>query len=261
MHSVVREFSHNMDANANLNPRVGMEFDALEDAWEFWVKYGRQAGFDVRKHYISKNDGKVTSMGFVCAKQGIRGKEKEDMIRTRNRDDTRTNCPVRLYVSLVQESGKFKVSDFVGEHNHTLHLSETFYMMRSQRKISEVHAGLIELASSSGIKPKATHKVMSREAGGRANLGFTELDQKNYHRTRRQKNLIYGQDACLLGYFQEQLSKNPSFQYGVQLDNIEQITNIFWADARMVIDYANFGDVVTFDTTNGTNKKLRMNIH
>ncbi|XP_030924637.1 protein FAR1-RELATED SEQUENCE 5-like [Quercus lobata] len=147
-----------MDANADLNPRVGMEFDTLEDAWEFWVKYGRQVGFDVRKHYInkSKNDGKVTSRGFVYAKQGIPGKEKEDMICTRNQDDTRTNCPVRLYVSLVQESGKFKVYDFVGEHNHTLHLSETIYMMRSQRKISEVHAGLIELASSSRIKPKAS---------------------------------------------------------------------------------------------------------
>ena len=32
LHSVVREFSQNMDANANLNPRVGMKFDTLEDA-------------------------------------------------------------------------------------------------------------------------------------------------------------------------------------------------------------------------------------
>ena len=134
LHSAVRKFSQNMDANADLNLRAGMEFDTLEDECEFWVKYGRQVGFDVRKHYInkSKNDGKVTSRGFVCAKQGIRGKEKEDMIRTRNQDDTRTNCLVRLYVSLVRESGKFKVSDFVGEHNHTLHLSEIVYMMRSQ---------------------------------------------------------------------------------------------------------------------------------
>ena len=144
-------------------------------------------GFDVRKHYInkSKNDGKVTSRGFVRAKQGIQGKEKEDMICTRNQDDTRTNFPVRLYVSLVRESGKFKPSDFVGEHNHTLHLSETVYMMRSQQKILEVHAGLIELASSFGIKPKAVHELMNREADARANLGFTELDQKNYLRTRR----------------------------------------------------------------------------
>ena len=69
--------------------------------------------------------------------------------------------------------------------------------------------------------------------------------------------MIYGQAACLLGYFQEQLTTNPSFQYAVQLDNVEQITNIFWVDARIIIDYANFGDVVKFDTTYGTNKELR----
>ena len=171
------------------------------------------------------------------------------MICTRNRDDTRTNCPVKLYVSLVRETRIYKVTDFIEEHNYTLHLSETVYMMRSQRKISEVHARLIELASSSKIKPKAAHELMSREAGGRANLGFTKLNQYNYLRTRRQKNLIYGQAACKLGYFQEQLTTNPSFQYVVQLDHVEQITNIFWADARMIIYYANFGNVVTFDTT------------
>ena len=60
---------------------------------------------------------------------------------------------------------------------------------------------MIDLASFFRIKPKATYELMSRKAGGRANLGFTELDQKNYLRTRRQKNLIYGQAACLLRYF------------------------------------------------------------
>ena len=94
-----------------MNPRVGMEYDTSEDAWEFWLKYGRQKGFDVRKHYInkSKNDGKITSRGFVCAKQGIWGPEKEDMIRTSNWDDTRTNCPVKLYVSLVQQKNNLFV--------------------------------------------------------------------------------------------------------------------------------------------------------
>ena len=50
---MVREFSQNMDANIDLNHRVGMEFNTLEDARDFWVKYGRQMGFDVRKHYIN----------------------------------------------------------------------------------------------------------------------------------------------------------------------------------------------------------------
>jgi hypothetical protein len=36
------------------------------------------------------------------------------------------------------------------------------------------------------------------------------------------------------------------------LDCDEKITNIFWV-AKIIIDYAHFGDVITFDTTFGTN--------
>jgi zinc finger SWIM domain-containing protein 3 len=32
---------------------------------------------------------------------------------------------------------------------------------------------------------------------------------------------------------------------------------IFWVDAEMIIDYAHFGDVITFDTSFGTNKEHR----
>ena len=63
LQSVAREFSQNKDANEDLSsrfmdvnedlsprvmddnedlsPRLGMEFDTLKDAREFWLKYGR----------------------------------------------------------------------------------------------------------------------------------------------------------------------------------------------------------------------------
>lgn len=51
-------------------------------------------------------------------------------------------------------------------------------MMRSERKMSDVQAFAIDLAYASGIKPKEIHELMSREAGRRANLGYTGIDQK-----------------------------------------------------------------------------------
>lgn len=44
-------------------------------------------------------------------------------------------------------------------------------------------------------------------------------------------------------------SKNPSFFYALQLDADDQITNIFWADTKMKVDYGDFGDVVCFDSS------------
>jgi len=69
--------------------------------------------------------------------------------------------------------------------------------------MSDVQAPEIDLACASGISPKAIHALMSMEAGGRANLGYIELDQKNYLRTRQQRNLICGEADSLLKYFQE----------------------------------------------------------
>ena len=35
------------------------------------------------------------------------------------------------------------------------------------------------------------------------------------------------------------------------------ITNILWADVKMIIDYGHFGDFVSFDTTYKTNNASR----
>jgi zinc finger SWIM domain-containing protein 3 len=258
-HCIMGDSSQNMNIQTDWTPQVGMEFNTLEDAWKNWENYGKQMGFGVRKKFInkSKRDGKVTTRGFVCFKEGVRRVDKRDHLNCRHRYETRSNCYVRMFVSLVRETGKYKVYDFVAEHNHILHLSETTYMMKSYRKIPEVQAFSINLACASRIiPPKATHALMSREAGKKSNLGCIELDQNNL-RTKRQKKLMYGEAGWLLKYFQEQLTKDPSFQYAIQLDSEEQITNIFWVDSRMIIDYVYFGDVVTFDTTYGTNKELR----
>ena len=77
-------------------PQVGMQFDTIEDAWKFWLNYGKKMGFDLRKHYInkSKKDGKVTLRGSVCAKEGVR--DVGDSLGIRDRDDIRCNCYIRL---------------------------------------------------------------------------------------------------------------------------------------------------------------------
>jgi hypothetical protein len=63
--------------------------------------------------------------------------------------------------------------------------------------------------------------------------------------------MAYGQAGSMLKYFQDKIVENPSFQYATQLDIEEKIANIFWADVRMIANYAHFGDLVSFDTTFG----------
>ncbi|XP_010233013.1 protein FAR1-RELATED SEQUENCE 5-like [Brachypodium distachyon] len=136
-------------------------------------------------------------------------------------------------------------------------LQETCHLMPSQRKISEIQVIEIDIADDSGIQPKVAHEAASRRVSGSSFITYTRQDHKNYLRTKRQRELAYGEAGSMLKYFQDRIAENTSFQYAIQLDCEEQITDIFWADAKMIIDYANFGDVVTFDTTFGTNKEHR----
>ena len=156
---------------------------------------------------------------------------------------------------LDQEKGKYKVVDLVLEHNHILQLPKTSHLMVSQRKISELQDFEIETADDAGIGPKAAASI---QVGGSLNLSYTLRDHKNYLRGKRQREMAYGQAGSMLIYFQDKIAENPSFQYALQMDREEQIANIFWVDAKMITDNAYFGDVVTFDTTFGTNKENRL---
>ncbi|WVZ96062.1 hypothetical protein U9M48_041745 [Paspalum notatum var. saurae] len=156
-----------------------------------------------------------------------------------------------------RKKGNYKVTYLILEHNYILHLPETSHLMASQRKISEIQRFEIESADDAGIRPKAAHGLASLQVGGSHNLSYTLRDHKNYLRGKRQREMAYGQTGSMLMYFQEKIAENPSFQYALQMDREEQIANIFWVDAKMLTDYAYFGDVVSFDTTFGTNKESR----
>ncbi|KAF7806718.1 protein FAR1-RELATED SEQUENCE 5-like [Senna tora] len=201
-------------------------------------------GFGVRKDYANKSK-----------KDGLKEKDKRDHLVVNPRRETRTDCKARI--CLVVQNGKFRVKDFIEEHNHVLHIAETTYMLVSQRCMSDVHSHEIELADDFGIQQRATFAPMNNHVEGRANLGCTHLDQKNYLCSQRQKSLKYGEAGCLLGHFQDQFSANPSFFHAYQMDLDEKITNIFWADARMLLDYDYFGDVVSLDTAYCTNNAHR----
>ncbi|XP_042486538.1 protein FAR1-RELATED SEQUENCE 5-like [Macadamia integrifolia] len=249
----------NVCMNDASEPEFGMLFNSEQDAYDYYNSYGRAMGFSVRRHFVNKSkkdNTTITSRGFVCSKAGFRLSDKRDVNIVNPRAETRTNCEARMNIYLVDE-GKYKCRDFVREHNHELHTTSTVHMMRSQRNMLDIHRYEIDLADDSGIRPRSTVELMGRHAGGIENLSYMTQDVKNYLRTKRQRALTYGEAGSLMKYFVTQTRNNPSFTYSFQLDSEEQITNIFWADPKMIIDYTQFGDVVSFDTTFRTNKECR----
>jgi zinc finger SWIM domain-containing protein 3 len=236
-----------------------MEFDSEESTYEFYNMYGRRVGFSIRRHthYKNKHSGQLISRIFVCSKEGLCKIDKRDDLTKNPRAETRAGCDAKMIIKLDKRNSKYRVVQFEETHNHAFVIQECAHMLPSQRKISPSQAAEIDLVEESGIPLKLAYELMGREVGGRESLGFIKQDQKNYLRSKRQKKLAYGEAGSLLKYFQNQALENPSFFYALQLDSDEQITNVFWADARMILDYGLFRDVVSFDTTYRTNEANR----
>jgi zinc finger SWIM domain-containing protein 3 len=195
----------------NVMPKVGMEFNTIDEALMFWIAYGGQKGFEVRKSYTNKrkSDGKIRSCRYVCAKKGRIKNDKRDHLTKYPRAETRTDCQVRMGVVLNQEKGKYKVAGLILEHNHILQLLETSHLMVSQRKISESQGFEIETADDAGIGPETAHELASIQVGGSLNLSYTLCDHKNYLRGKRQREMAYGQAGSMLMYFQDKVADNP----------------------------------------------------
>ena len=250
---------HEIEVDTQFIPKVGLEFESEQAAYDFYNAYRAKYGFSIRKDQLHKNKktGEIASRIFVCSKKGLKHIDKRDCRVKNPRADTRTGCGAMMGVKLNKDSGKLKINVFVEEHNHPLVSTACSHMIPSQRKISSSHSIQIDLANDFGIHLRSSFELMSKDAGGRESLGFLKTDQKNYLRTKRQQMLAFGEAGSVLKYFQDQTKINPSFFHSVQLDSEEQITNIFWVDARMIIDYDQFGDVMSFDTTYKLNKEHR----
>ena len=59
------------------------------------------------------------------------------------------------------------------EHNHTLQLPQTLYLLVSQGKFSELHGFEIKTSDDVGIGLKAAHELASIQVGGSLNLSYT----------------------------------------------------------------------------------------
>ena len=140
---------------AHLVPGLGKEFDDLEEAWRFYNEYACEVGFSARKNELTKSmkDKKtIISYRYACSKEGKRKPDKRCTSTTNHRSETRTYCQAGMTVKLVE--GKFKITNFIEKHNHPLHLQETMHMMRTQWKVCDAQAYLIDFTRDVGLKHK-----------------------------------------------------------------------------------------------------------
>ncbi|XP_060667202.1 protein FAR1-RELATED SEQUENCE 5-like [Ziziphus jujuba] len=235
----------------NCKPKVEQEFESIDGAHEFYIKYAKEAGFSVRSSSTKRCKGvkEVVRKEFVCFKEGV--SSIKDGERKRCRGMTRENCKAKLAM-VRSKTGKFVITVFVEEHSHPLSTPRRVHLLRSHRSVSEAKKSLTLQFSAANVPTHQQISILEFEAGGIENIGCTKKDIYNHE--AKVRNELRGQDAELLKeYFLTEQEKDPCFFFKIDVDDDGKLKRYFWADSVSRRAYGCFGDVVVFDTTYNTN--------
>ncbi|XP_047952720.1 protein FAR1-RELATED SEQUENCE 5-like, partial [Salvia hispanica] len=243
-------------------PEIGMKFGSIDDAFEFYNQYAREAGFSARYSNSRKNKmtNEVVWKQFVCFKAGqtdeARSKNRAPPggpIQIRARGEVRTNCKAKISIVKQQTGSDWSVSVFMEGHNHGLSTPSKVHLLRSHRSVSAVKRLLTQQFSEANIPTCQQMQLLEMESGGPESVGCTERDIRNLERDMRDEQK--GIDAeTLVEFFTSEKEKNSSFFFDYETDSENIFKRCFWADPKSRRAYGAFGDVVVFDSTYNTNK-------
>lgn len=226
------------------------EFDTEDEAYEFYSMYAVKIGFSVRRASMTvSSDNVITRRMFVCSREGFRENKKGSKRVKKPRPETRTGCPACMIIRITP-NGKYHVSEFVTYHNHQLATPVAGELVMAHS------------AETSGLDDESDHadgsSMMAQESTGDSNwkktrdhqdIDLPPGDNKNHLRSKRIKATQVGDVGATLEYLQNMQQENPSFFYALQVDEDDNMTNFFWADAKSMMDFNYFGDAVCLDTT------------
>ncbi|KAK6137061.1 hypothetical protein DH2020_029196 [Rehmannia glutinosa] len=92
-----------------------------EEAYMLYCDYAQAMGFNVRrgKQYYFMGTKRVRSKTYCCSKEGVKDDKADNNGVVYKKPETRTGC--RAMISFAcDDSGQWKVSKFVKEHNHEM---------------------------------------------------------------------------------------------------------------------------------------------
>ncbi|KAK9740054.1 hypothetical protein RND81_03G007800 [Saponaria officinalis] len=235
-------------------PRVGMDFNTLEDGIQFYRIYAIACGFDIRKSsQISKKMKKLVNTEADETSKGKTDNNKGKSDNKKERVTTIRRFGCTAMIKLMFQSGKYVIFQFCEGHNHPLVLVKNREFQKLSRNLTLYHKQTIINHSKINIGASKTYRICKEVANGYENVGASLLDFKNFQ--REVKLFIGDADAeMFINNLEKLVHSKKGFQYAYHVDEGRNLSRVFWTDAHGKSAYLAFGDGVSFDPTYGTNK-------
>ena len=238
-----------------------MIFVSEEAAYYFYNKYAKEHGFSIRRE---KKKERLDELGtptiryrrFLCSRAGQReSKYLEMKDRTyRHRPESRCNCGAHFSVSYNRKKGVWTVLRFDDNHNHKPATADQIAFMRSHRKIKAHQKSRIMSLGAAGMRLFNIMRTFISDNGKYSMVGFVRKDLYNMSCREKRKMLAKGDANTTIGIMEKRKRDDPEFYFDYKLGKGGKLLHLFWCDSQSRQDYADFGDVLVFDSTYKTNR-------
>ncbi|XP_012837534.1 PREDICTED: protein FAR-RED IMPAIRED RESPONSE 1-like [Erythranthe guttata] len=225
-------------------PTTGTLYPDIESLFRFYLEHAKHRGFGVIKRTTRKTaDGENKYLLMTCDKS-----RKTIPQKTTKRVD----CPARVN-TIKQCDGSWMVSTVVAGHNHEL-TPDMSILIPARRNISTSMKRQLEANDIAGIRPCKSIRLAEVQSGGPMNLGCLPKDCRNFIEGRRKLRLGTGDAEAIRKLFWGLQKRDTNFIYSLDIDDHGRLCNMLWIHSRCRAAYAEFNDVLTFDTTYLVNK-------
>uniref|UniRef100_A0A2N9ES59 SWIM-type domain-containing protein n=1 Tax=Fagus sylvatica TaxID=28930 RepID=A0A2N9ES59_FAGSY len=238
--------------NSVIEPRVGMEFDSLQQVIEFYKHYAYSKGFATMTRNSRKKKGfsETSYVNLKCNREGRYSSSVDDP--SKKRSTIKNACEAGIKASMDITDKKWRILSFIEDHNHDLSPSKSRHFAAFRHISTDTRRRLL-INDNAGVRINSSIKAFVVEAGGYENVTYNQRDVRNFLEKERRLKCKEGDGQALHDYFVRMQAKNSNFYHALDLDDELRVRNVFWVDARSRAAYESFNDVITFDTTYLTN--------
>ncbi|RYR38872.1 hypothetical protein Ahy_A09g044144 [Arachis hypogaea] len=160
-------------------PYVGLRFDSLQRAQEFYSNYAKKVGFVMRIRNTNfdktRKELKVPiNQSIHCSREGYRESRVKAAMRVKR--ITTAGCKARMYVMLDRHNDNWLVTKLELKHTHVCFAEQAVHY--SEYKELTMHAKcVIQNNDEADIQPNKTYLALANEVGmlGRFGLYFTRI--------------------------------------------------------------------------------------
>ncbi|KAL6880653.1 hypothetical protein ACP4OV_012218 [Aristida adscensionis] len=227
-----------------IDPAVGMSFDSRAEAFEFYNSYSWEVGFGIQWGDSRKSAaGTIIMQEIVCS---CAGKPEKG-----NTVTLRTGCKAMIRLHRSDDNGWY-ICEFQRGHNHPM--SETCSeksSWSSHKHLDPYTRNLVRHLRDNNIDPSRLRSIIASFFRAIGNILFSKRALKSLCDSISMECLDYDPFKIfeLFDDFASLRRDDPSFMYLVELDEDYQFKTLVWTNGCSRIQYAHFGDAITFDTT------------